>query len=117
MDTHVFMPLEVYKLMGAMGAINNKFDHTYVITYYVKMTSILSPTEARTNLYKLITEVNESHIPICIHGKHESAVLIAEEDWLAIEETIYLMSIPNMYKSIKEGMNTPIDECEKELDW
>ncbi len=78
---------------------------------------ILKATEARTNLYNLIDETAESHQPIVITGKRNNAVLIAEEDWNAINETLFLVSIPGMRESIKEGLETDISECSKDLDW
>lgn len=77
----------------------------------------LTVTAARANLYKLIDEANEFHRPVHIHGKRESAVLIAEEDWRSIQETLYLLSIPGMRQSIRKGMNTPIDKCVEDLAW
>jgi antitoxin YefM len=77
----------------------------------------LTATEARAKLYKLLDEVAESHQPITITGKRANAVLIAEDDWRAIEETIFLLSIPGMRESIIEGLNTPIDECSDEVEW
>ncbi|ACL03470.1 prevent-host-death family protein [Desulfatibacillum aliphaticivorans] len=77
----------------------------------------LSATEARANLYRLIDETTESHDPILITGKRGNAVLISEDDWRSIQETLYLLSIPGMRESILEGMNTPIEECSEELDW
>ena len=68
-------------------------------------------TEARSKLYKLLDNVAESHEPILITGKRTNAVLISEVDWRAIEETMYLQSIPGMRESIIEGMSTPVDEC------
>ena len=80
------------------------------------MTAI-SVTEARANIYKLIDEVTASHQPVTITGKRSNAVLISEEDWNAIQETLYLLNIPGMRESIVEGINTPVDECEKDPDW
>jgi antitoxin YefM len=77
----------------------------------------ISATEARKLLYKLLDDVAESHEPIQITGKRGSAVLISEEDWRAVQETLYLLSIPGMRESILEGMNTPVEECEETLDW
>ncbi|MGP9764925.1 type II toxin-antitoxin system Phd/YefM family antitoxin [Halomonas sp. AOP13-D3-9] len=68
-------------------------------------------TEARSNLYQLIDETAESHQPIVIMGKRNSAVLVSEEDWSAVQETLYLLSVPGMRESIREGMNTPLAEC------
>lgn len=80
------------------------------------MTNI-TVTEARKSLYKLLDEVAQSHEPVQIAGKRNSAVLISENDWRAIQETLYLTSIPGMRESILEGMATPVDECDEELDW
>jgi PHD/YefM family antitoxin component YafN of YafNO toxin-antitoxin module len=77
----------------------------------------LSATEARKCLYSLVDDVAASHAPIQIVGKRNSAVLIAEEDWRAIQETLYLTSIPGMRESIQDGLKRPINECEEELDW
>ncbi len=79
--------------------------------------TILNVTEARTNLYSLIDEAAATHKPITIKGKRGNAVLVSEEDWLAISETLHLLSIPGMRESIREGMNEPVDSCAKGLDW
>jgi len=79
--------------------------------------TILNATEARAKLYNLIDETSSSHQPIVITGKRSNAVLISEEDWNSISETLNLLSIPGMRESIKEGMETPIEECAEELDW
>ena len=90
----------------------------YDITYgrWCTMTN-MTATEARKRLYKLLDEVAESHEPVQIAGKRNSAVLISEDDWRAIQETLYLTSILGMRESIKKGMETPVEECEEELDW
>ncbi|WP_126147585.1 type II toxin-antitoxin system Phd/YefM family antitoxin [Synechococcus elongatus] len=77
----------------------------------------ITATEARSNLYRLIDETAESHQPIVIMGKRNKAVLVAEEDWAAIQETLYLLSVQGMRESIREGMETPVDQCDEELDW
>lgn len=77
----------------------------------------INVTQARTNLYKLIDEAYLSSEPVHITGKRSNAVLLSEENWRSIQETLYLLSIPGMRKSILEGMETPIDECSEELDW
>ncbi|ALO38238.1 type II toxin-antitoxin system Phd/YefM family antitoxin [Alcaligenes faecalis] len=81
------------------------------------MTTTLTATEARANLYRLIDQTAESHQPIRIAGKRSSAVLISEADWEAIQETLYLSSIPGMRESIKEGMAEPLEDSATELDW
>ncbi len=80
------------------------------------MTTTLTATEARANLYRLIDQTAESHQPIRIAGKRSSAVLISEADWEAIQETLYLSSIPGMRESIKEGMAEPLEDSATELD-
>lgn len=80
------------------------------------MTGITA-TEARSNLYRLIDETAESHKPIVIMGKRNKAVLVSEEDWTAIQETLFLLSVPGMRESIREGMDTPANQCDEELDW
>jgi len=77
----------------------------------------LSATEARAKLYKLIDETSETHKPIVITGKRNNAVLLAEEDWNSINETLFLLSISGMRESIREGMESGLEECDKELDW
>lgn len=77
----------------------------------------LTASEARSNLYRLIDEAATSHEPVVITGKRHNAVLISADDWASIQETIYLLSIPGMRESIREGMATPAEECAKDLDW
>ena len=79
--------------------------------------STLTATEARKRLYTLVDDVAESHDPIQIVGKRNSVVLVSEEDWRAIQETLYISSIPEMRESIREGLKTPVEECEEELEW
>ncbi len=80
------------------------------------MTSITA-TEARKKLYALLDDVAESHEPIQIAGKRNSAVLVSEEDWRAVQETLYLIGIPGMRDSIRKGLKTPVEKCDKELHW
>jgi prevent-host-death family protein len=77
----------------------------------------ITATEARKSLYRLLDEVTVTSEPIQITSKRGSAVLVSEDDWRAIEETIYLMSIPGMTQSIREGMATRLEDCVEELDW
>lgn len=77
----------------------------------------LSASEARKRLYNLVDEVKDSHEPVQIVGKRNSAVLISEEDWKAIEETLYLTSIPGIRESIKKGLKTPVGKCSEEPGW
>lgn len=79
----------------------------------------ITATDARSRLYRLIDDTAESHQPILITGKRNNAVLISQEDWNAIQETLYLNSIPGMAASIQKGFETPISECSdlEDLDW
>ncbi len=79
--------------------------------------SSINITNARKDLYRIVESVNLSHEPVHITGKNSSAVLIGEDDWKSIEETLYLISIPGMRESIVDGMNTPIEELSENLDW
>ncbi|MFT4572221.1 MAG: antitoxin YefM [Planctomycetota bacterium] len=80
------------------------------------MTNITA-SEARKRLYNLLDEVADSHEPVQIAGKRNSAVLVSEDDWRAIQETLYLVAIPGMKESIVKGMKTPIAKCDEKLDW
>jgi antitoxin YefM len=77
----------------------------------------VNATSARRNLYRLIKEVGDSHEPLTITGKDSSAVLVGEDDWRAIQETLYLLSIPGMAESIRKGLKTPVEKCDTELRW
>ena len=77
----------------------------------------LSASNARTNLYRLIDEAAASHEPLVITGKRNNAVLVSQEDWAAMQETLFLLSIPNMRESLHEGMATPASELSSKLDW
>ncbi|WP_038081676.1 type II toxin-antitoxin system Phd/YefM family antitoxin [Treponema socranskii] len=79
--------------------------------------AVITATAARTNLYNLIDRTKDCHEPIIISGKRNNAVLISEDDWNAIQETLYLCSIPGMRELIIEASNEPLEESIKELDW
>lgn len=77
----------------------------------------ITVSEARSNLFNLVDTVSTSHDPILITGKRRNAVLLSEEDWRAINETLYLLSVPGMRESLQEGMNTPVEDCDDEVEW
>jgi len=77
----------------------------------------ITVSAARAKLYKLIDEAAASHKPMRIAGKRNNAVLISAEDWASVEETLFLVSIPGMRKSIMDGLKTPPEKCFKELKW
>jgi antitoxin YefM len=88
--------------------------------WYVKgdiIVATFSASEARKRLYNLVDEVKETHEPVHIVGKRNSAYLIAEEDWRSIQETLYLLSIPGMRESIREGLDTPVEDTYEEPGW
>jgi prevent-host-death family protein len=76
----------------------------------------LSATEARTKLCRLIDQAALAHEPIVIAGKRGNAVLISEDDWRSLQETLYLFYIPGMRESIREGLATPCEACTEEID-
>ncbi len=77
----------------------------------------ITASEARANFYNLIDEAAMNHQPIIITGKRNNAVLVSADDWQAMQETLFLLSIPNMRESIQEGLKTPVENCVKELVW
>jgi antitoxin YefM len=77
----------------------------------------LTASKARQGFYRLLDEVAESHEPVLITGKRNNAVLISEDDFKAIQETLYLANIPGMVESIREGMNTPASAMDEDIDW
>jgi prevent-host-death family protein len=91
-------------------------DCTYAFSYDEVMETV-TVSGARGRLYRLLDEVTDSREPVLITGKRGGAVLVPEEDWRAIQETLYLLSMPGMRKSIREGMATPLSECATQVKW
>ena len=89
----------------------------YIVRKENNTMTTLTVTEARKKLYTLLDDVANSHEAIQIAGKRNSAVLVSEEDWRAIQETLYLTSIKGMKDSIIKGIRTPVNKCDKELAW
>ncbi|MDA3908548.1 MAG: type II toxin-antitoxin system Phd/YefM family antitoxin [Sulfurimonas sp.] len=81
------------------------------------MTKVMTVSQARTNIYKIMDETSQTHQPIMITGKRNNVVMISEEDWNAIEETLYLNSVTGMADSIKEAMNAPDSEFSEDIEW
>jgi len=79
--------------------------------------SSINITNARKNLYRLVEDLSDTHEPVHITGKNRSAVLVGEEDWRSIEETLYLLSIPGMRESIVKGMKEPLKKSSRKLSW
>jgi prevent-host-death family protein len=79
--------------------------------------TVLTASQARADLYRLMDRAAESHTPITIAGKRNNAVLVSAEDWAAIQETLFLLSVPGLRESIKEGFAEPLENCSEQLDW
>jgi len=77
----------------------------------------LKASKARASFYKLLDQAAASHEPIQITGKRSNAILISEDDWRSIQETLYLLSIPGMRESIRKGLKTPVKDCDTKLKW
>ena len=103
-----------WKLISALAKDN--IDKANAFTHAFAMNTVTA-TKARGQLYSLIDEANSSHEPIQITGKRGNAVLISEDDWRSIQETLYLQSIPGMVKSIQEARKEGIEKGSTELDW
>jgi antitoxin YefM len=83
----------------------------------VTQITVCKASDARARLYRLVDEAASSHRPVLITGKRNNAVLVSEEDWSSIQETLHLVSIPGMRKSIMEGLKTPLSKCARDLKW
>lgn len=79
--------------------------------------TVLTASKARAQLYRLLDKTASSHEPVQIAGRRNNAILLSEEDWRAIQETLYLVSIPGMRESIRRGLKTPAEKCTKTLRW
>ena len=79
--------------------------------------STMTASQVRKQLYRLLDQAAETHEPIHITGKRSHGVLVAEEDWRAIQETLHLLAIPRMRDSIRRGMRTPISKCFEKPGW
>ncbi len=77
----------------------------------------ITDKQAQADLPALLEQTATSHEPVQINGTTASAVLVAEEDWRSIEETLYLLSVPGMRESLRDGMQTPLEQCSSEPGW
>ncbi|MEE9466080.1 MAG: type II toxin-antitoxin system Phd/YefM family antitoxin [Candidatus Neomarinimicrobiota bacterium] len=77
----------------------------------------ITVTKARSNLFQLVKDAASTHEPVQITGKGANAVLLSEEDWRSIQETLYLQSVPGMRDSIIEGLQTPLPETSEDPGW
>lgn len=91
-------------------------DEWYYIWYNKSMTTITT-SQARAQLFNLVDAAIISHRPVQIKGRRASAVLVSSEDWEAIQETLYLLSVPGMRESLVKNMKTPVAKCAKKLPW
>ena len=81
------------------------------------MTRIMSVSQVRKDIYNVMDETAQTHEPILITGKRNNVVMLSQEDWNAIEETLYLNSIPNMASSIQESMSADDSEFSEDIEW
>src|SRR3954451_17283003 len=110
-------PLRSFRFRVASSARQGLVDDAYAISYDCALMKTITASEARTNLYKLIDETTVTSEPVQITGKRADAVLVSMDDWRAIQETLYLLSIPGMRASIRKGLATPVKESLESLDW
>jgi antitoxin YefM len=94
-------------------------ERTQYGTFWEEVTAMptLTASQARVRLYKLLDQAASSHEPIQITGKRANAVLVSEDDWRSIQETLYLVSIPGMRASIRKGLKEPVEKCRPDLKW
>ena len=110
-DLQVRVPAPIVYVLEPSRVAPNKS-----VRYHVRMKTETA-TADRAKLYRLIDNTATEREPVLIRGKNHAAVLVAEDDWRAIQETLFLLSIPGMGKSIREGMDTPTEACDEELQW
>ena len=103
-------------LSGEKGSLNNPLDDTYVLTHALAVSAI-SAAAARAHLHRIIDQVNDESEPLTITGRRGNAVLVGEDDWRAIQETLRLASIPGLTRSIREARADGLDGAREELDW
>ena len=81
------------------------------------MTKTMSVSQVRADIYNVMDETAQTHEPVLITGKRNNVVMLSEEDWNAIEETLYLNSMPNMASSIQESMEESDSEFSETIEW
>lgn len=81
------------------------------------MTKVMSVSQVRADIYNVMDETAQTHEPVLITGKRNNVVMVSEEDWNAIEETLYLNSIPNMTSSLQDSMKAPDSEFSEDVEW
>ena len=111
--------MEKLRIMGASFGLADLTNRTQYGTFGLEISTMttLTASQARAQLYKLLVKAASSHEPIQITGKRANAVLISEEDWRAIQETLHLLSIPGMRESIRKGLKTPVEKCSEKPGW
>ena len=106
----------LFCLFGRPSEERTGLEGAYVMAYAYGVSTI-PVTTARSQLYRLIDQVNEDSEPLVITGQRGNAVLVGEEDWRAIQETLYLESVPGMMDSIRNARREGIEAGSEELDW
>jgi len=106
------------RIAGPLGEATLKKRTQYgTLSSEVIVMKTLTASQARARLYKLLDQAASSHEPIQITGKRANAVLVSEEDWRSIQETLYLLSVPGMRASIRKGLKEPVEKCRPGLEW
>lgn len=91
--------------------------HTMYVMAYAWPMSAVTITAARANLYRLVDQVNDEAEPLTITGQRGNAVLVGEDDWRAIQETLFLEAVPGMVDSIREARAEGIEAGSEDVDW
>jgi prevent-host-death family protein len=95
-------------------------DPTYAILYAHRQESTMTSitvTQARANLFKLLDQTAQSHEPIQITGRRQNGVLLSEDDFRAMQETLYLLSVPGMKESLRKARKAPLKAYSKTRPW
>lgn len=100
----------------ALFSDSTRLTNPYEMSYAIIVIT-LTASDARERLYRLLDETAEAHEPVLITGPRSNAVLVSEKDWNAMQETVYLLSVPGMRESIRLGMATPLEECDGTPGW
>lgn len=77
----------------------------------------ISAAKLKNNFYDVLEELSLEDKPIKITGKKNNAILITEDHWNSLQETMCLLSIPGMKESILEAKNEPIENWSSKLPW
>ncbi len=103
------LPLYVTATVCPVAALRWILGFVASLKRYDAMTSITT-TDASKRLDEVLDSLAESHEVAQIAGQRHSGVLVSDDDWRAIQETLHLTGIPGMRESIVEGLRTPVEQ-------